>query len=282
MGGVVHAIAVIAVGVAAGLISGMFGVGGAIVTTPAIRLLLGGTPAIALGTPLPVTIPSAAVGCVTYAREGQVEWRAAIICGLAGVAGTVTGSLITKMANLHYLMIVTALTIIYLAINMIVRGMRGEVAPYEKSVGAFPGGELAEPGMRAADEGKTDGVKAAAWKLTGIGYGGGFVSGLLGIGGGLIFIPSFIFLIKLPIKKAFGTSLAVITAVAIPGSVIHYFLGHIDPRLLLFLVIGVVPGAYLGARFSIWAKEAWLYIMFGLFIGGVGIIFLVKEVLALV
>ena len=123
--------------------------------------------------------------------------------------------------------------------------------------------------------------RTLATQVLGIGYCGGFFSGLLGIGGGLIFIPSFIFLIKLPIKKAFGTSLAVITAVAIPGSVIHYFLGHIDLTLLLFLIIGVVPGAYLGARFSIWAKEAWLYVLFGLFFGGAGIVFLVKELLAL-
>ena len=66
----------IAIGVAAGILSGLFGVGGGVVTTPAIQELLGGAPYIAVGTPLPVAIPSAVVGGYTYARAREVSWRA--------------------------------------------------------------------------------------------------------------------------------------------------------------------------------------------------------------
>lgn len=269
-------------GLAAGAISGMFGVGGAIVTTPAIRLLLGGTPAIALGTPLPVTIPSAAAGCITYARKGHVEWRVAAICGVGGVAGTLTGSWMTTRINLHYLMIATSLIIMYLSVNMMIRAVRGEVVRYEKGEDAVPGGEAVEPGTGASEGKRSRPAPLATWKLLVIGLGGGFFSGLLGIGGGTVFVPAFIFLAGLPIKKAFGTSLAVITAVAIPGSIVHWYLGHVDPFLLLFLVVGVIPGAYLGARFSIWAKEAWLYGLFGIFLLGAGVVFMVNEVLTMV
>lgn len=282
MDGAVNALTTIFIGLFAGLISGTFGVAGGIVTTPAIRLLLGGTPAVALGTPLAVTIPSAAAGCVVYARKKLVEWRVALICGLAGIAGTFTGSWITKMVNLHYLMIITALIVIYVAVNLIIRGIRREYSPYEESSGTCTTEESTDspPGIPAGTE--TGSISAMVLKLIGVGYGGGFFSGLLGMGGGIIFVPSFIFLLDLPIKKAFGTSLAVITMVAIPGSIIHYYLGHIDPLLFLYLTIGVIPGAYLGARFSTWAKEAWLYSLFGLFLCCSGIIFLINEIMSLV
>ena len=55
------------IGVVAGVLSGLFGVGGGIITTPAIQELLGGSPYIAVGTRLPVAIPTALVGGYTYA-----------------------------------------------------------------------------------------------------------------------------------------------------------------------------------------------------------------------
>ena len=66
----------ILIGVVAGVLSGLFGVGGGIITTPAIQELLGGSPYIAVGTPLPVAIPTALVGGYTYARAHEVSWRA--------------------------------------------------------------------------------------------------------------------------------------------------------------------------------------------------------------
>ena len=60
----------VAIGLVAGVLSGMFGIGGALVTTPAIRLLLGRPELIAVGTPLPVIIPTAVAGALAYARRG--------------------------------------------------------------------------------------------------------------------------------------------------------------------------------------------------------------------
>jgi uncharacterized protein len=61
------------VGFVAGVGSGLFGVGGGTVTTPAINILLGGTAIQAVATPLPVIFPTSAVGAFTYARAGQVR-----------------------------------------------------------------------------------------------------------------------------------------------------------------------------------------------------------------
>jgi len=100
-------------------------------------------------------------------------------------------------------------------------------------------------------------------------------------GGGIVLIPAFLYLLRLPIKKAFGTSLAVIAVIAIPGTIVHALLGHISWLLFLYLVIGVVPGAYIGAKLSIKAKEPFLYTGFGILVLVFGVIFIVNEIIGL-
>ena len=114
-----------------------------------------------------------------------------------------------------------------------------------------------------------------------MGLGGGFFSGLLGIGGGIVMVPAFLYVLRVPIKQAFGTSLAVITVVAIPGTIVHGLLGHISWPLFLYLIIGVIPGAYLGARLAIKARESFLYIGFGVMVAVFGVIFIVNEIIQL-
>ncbi|WP_334142139.1 TSUP family transporter, partial [Rhabdothermincola sp.] len=68
------ALAVFALGVSAGVLSGMLGIGGAVITTPGIRVL-GATPLEAVGSTVPAILPSALSGTWRYARAGMVDWR---------------------------------------------------------------------------------------------------------------------------------------------------------------------------------------------------------------
>jgi hypothetical protein len=115
----------------------------------------------------------------------------------------------------------------------------------------------------------------------GIGLVTGLFSGLLGVGGGIVLIPSFLYILHMPLKKAFGTSLAVITVIAIPGTVVHSFLHHISWSLVLYLVIGSIPGAYIGARLSIRTAERVLYVLFGLLLAVFGVVFIVNEIISM-
>lgn len=272
-----YAAGAILIGMAAAVVSGMFGIGGAAVTTPSIRVLLGASPGIALGTPLPVTIPTALSGAVTYHRRGLVDTRLAALCGLGGVVGACGGALLTRIVDLHYLMLVTGGIVLYLAGVTVYRGktrhFTAPVAePEPETVTAEP-----EPEGTVGTEG---GVSVPIALL--IGALGGFTSGLLGIGGGIVFTPCFLYLAHLPIKKSFGTSLAVITVTAVPGTVIHAMLGHVSWLLVLYLVIGAVPGAYIGARLSIRAREPLLYLLFGSLLGVFGLLFIVNEIISMV
>src|SRR5438270_5386668 len=96
-------------GVGTGVLSAAFGVGGAVISTPAIRLL-GASASVAIGTTLPSILPSAATGTTRYARERLIDWRVVAWTAPAGIAASVGGSLLSDVVpgHGHWLMILTA------------------------------------------------------------------------------------------------------------------------------------------------------------------------------
>ncbi len=259
------------IGFFTGILSGMFGIGGALLSTPAIRLLLNVEPLIAVGTPLPVIIPTALTASVVYFRNGLVEKIAILPTAAAGVFGAILGASSTGFISGHYLLITTSLVVFSVGVQFVYGAITGR-------------GSLEHPreSSRQNDdsEAKPRNTQTSRFILTGL--LAGFVGGLLGIGGGVILIPLFVFWLKVPLKKAFGTSLIIISIVAVPGSIIHYVLGHIDVRLALLLVVGVVPGSYLGARITNLAKEKGLAVAFGLVVIGMAVFLGLNEVLSVV
>jgi uncharacterized membrane protein YfcA len=244
----------IVVGFIAGVLSGLFGVGGGVVTTPAVNVLLGGSAIQAVATPLPVVFPTSLVGAYTYAKAGEASFRAAKWAVGPGIAGAVLGAFLTEVVNAHLLLIVTSVLIAWTAVE-VVRGRKPRT-PWEK--GATPG-----------------------WKYAVIGLAAGFVSGLLGVGGGIIMVPAFTVLIGMPLRRALGTSLVIISALVVPGTIVHWMLGHIDWAIFLALTIGVVPGARLGARLALTTSERSLRVAVGVFLLVVAITYGITETVAL-
>jgi hypothetical protein len=249
---------IILLGFASGFASGAFGVGGGIITTPAIRLLLSQPSGIALGTPLPVIFPSALVGGFNYWRAGKVDPRVFLHCSLFGLAGTAAGSFATSIIDTRYLMIVTALLIFYLVYRTISTAM-----------GKDPYGLLEEGSAQ---------TPAPIWKLALIGISAGFFSGLLGLGGGVILVPAFFFILHMEVKKCLGNSLVIIAFLSIPGTIIHASLGHVDWGIALGMTIGVMPGAYAGSFFTLRSRNRRVLLLFSFLLVAIGIIFLFKEI----
>jgi len=244
----------VVVGFAAGVLSGLFGVGGGVVTTPAVNVLLGGTAIQAIATPLPVILPTSLVGAYTYARAGEASFRAARWAAGPGVLGAVLGAYSTELVDAHLLLVVTAVLIAWTAVQ-VMRG-REPSTPWER--GATPG-----------------------WKYAAIGFGAGFVSGLLGVGGGIVMVPAFTVLLGMPLKRALGTSLVVIAVLVVPGTIVHWALGNIDWAIFLVLALGVMPGARIGARLALGARERVLRIAVGAFLLAIAILYGVDESVAL-
>ncbi len=224
----------LALGVVTGVLSGAFGVGGAVISTPGVRLL-GASAFVAVGTTLPSIVPGAAVGAARYFREGLIDRRALAATAPAGILAAVVGSLASHAipGGGHWLMVLTAALLGVTAFRM------------ARSALASPGpGSVEQPPPRR-------GANAAA----GVGATAGVLSGLLGVGGGLVLVPGFSEVLGLPLKSAIATSLACVGIFAIPGTLTHALLGDIDWRLALLLTLAAVPGARLGAAIAIRASD---------------------------
>ncbi|TAK60371.1 MAG: sulfite exporter TauE/SafE family protein [Dehalococcoidia bacterium] len=243
----------ILVGTAIGLLSGLFGVGGSSVSTPVLRLALGVSPLIALATPLPVALPAAAAGGYVYASRGYVHWRVVLVCGLAGVPAVIAGALATAVIQGSALLVLTGVFVTIVGLRLL---RTRELAHHEEH------------------------LHESVWLVAAIGVAVGFLSGLLANGGGFLLMPAFVIVLGMTTHEAAGTSLIAVVAFAIPGTVVHWSLGHIDVRLMLLLSAGVIPASYLGGRIGIVLPPRVARLSFGLFLTLFGVFFGVKELVA--
>jgi uncharacterized membrane protein YfcA len=243
-------------GLVSGILSGLFGVGGGIVMTPGIQVLLGAAPIVALATPLPAIFPTALTGAYTYRQAGELDTRAAAWIVGPGIVGAVAGAALTDVIETNLLLVFTAALLAWQAAGI----------------------------LRGAETGAARGAPAPGTPsvLAGIGLAAGFVSGLLGIGGGLIMVPLLAGVLQMPLKRALGTSLLAIVALVIPGTIVHAALGHIDWAIFAVVTLGAVPGARVGARLALGARERTLRLLVGSFLLVIAVAYGVNEVLDLV
>jgi len=209
-------------GVAIGFLGGLLGKGGSAMATPLLHLI--GFPAIiAVASPLPATVPSTMVASYAYSKQRMVDWRVVRWSVACGIPATAAGALATQWVDGNILVRVTDVVLIGL-------GLRLAISAYR------PSRMSAEP------------VVNTAWQLAGVAIVVGGISGLLANSGGFLLAPLFITVLKLPIKSALASSLAVSSMLAIPGTVVHAALGHVNWTLVLVFGSTAVPLAFVGAR----------------------------------
>lgn len=261
-----EALGVVLVGLASGVLSGMFGIGGAVLTTPGIRAL-GATPIEAVGSTIPAILPSAVSGTIRYARAGLVDWRVGLVCGASGSLLAVAGAWVADLVGGRSLMVVTAMLLAWTGWSM-VRPPRSPAS--EEHTGEDGAG---------ADAGETE---PGVGELVAVGAAAGFVAGVLGVGGGVVMIPAFTRVLRLPVKTAVASSLVAVAIFSVPALLSHALLDHIEWTFALALVIGVVPGAQFGARLTIGSSEATMRRLAGAFFLVLAAAYGVGEVAALV
>jgi uncharacterized protein len=245
---------IVLAGAGVGICTGLFGVGGSSVATPVLALL--GAPAlIAVASPLPATIPSAAVGAVPYVRAHEARTRAAAWSVLGGVPGTVAGALLSRLAGGPVLLIVSGLVLVAV-------GLRVILPVDDKAV------------EKGAERRHDRVLLVATMAVTGV------FTGLLANGGGFLIVPLYLLVFGLGIREAVGTSLLVITVLAIPTLVTHALLGHINWALAGEFALGQVPGSAAGSRFAHHVQGPVIQRAFGWFLVAFGLFFVIDRIVA--
>lgn len=255
----IYHLEVFLIGVAIGFLGGLFGKGGSAIATPLLSLT--GTPGyIAVATPLPATVPGTLVAAAAY-WKAHLWNRAIILWSVAiGLPATVLGSFLSKYTGAKPLLYVTGLLVLGFGLSFL------------WNVGSH-GDE--HQGIAGAEELPSHWKTRVFLVATGV----GLVSGLLANSGGFLLAPSFAKFLKQPIKTAFASSLVVSAFLALPGTVVHWYLGHIDWRLLVVLAAGSVPCSYVGARVALRVQSVVLERLYGLALSLLGVFFLSRLIM---
>ena len=209
------------IGVGVGFLSGLLGKGGSAIATPLLHAV--GVPAIvAVAAPLPATIPSTLAASFAFSREWLVDWRA-VRWNVGFGCRAVLGAVLTRWIGGAILVRATDVILVGLGVWLLIGANRQSRSPRPPS-------------------------EVTALGLVFVAVGVGVVSGLLANSGGFLFAPLFVTVLRLPIKAALASSLAVASVLAIPGTIVHAVLGHIDWTLVAVFGLTSVPLSFLGAR----------------------------------
>lgn len=245
------------IGIVVGFLGGLFGKGGSAVATPMLSLI--GIPGfIAVAAPLPATIPGTLIASAEYWKSNLLDREIVLWSILIGVPATIVGSFLTEYTGALPLLIITGLLVLGFGISFL-------LFPKEKS-------------FNPKEDKSLNANHGFYWysRLILIALFIGLISGLLANSGGFLLAPSYARILNMPIKKAFACSLAVSAFLALPGTIVHAYLDHIDWVVTVILALGSVPFSMLGAKVAIRSKSSFLEKVYGLILTFLGVFFLIK------
>jgi uncharacterized membrane protein YfcA len=215
------------VGLAAGLLGGLFGVGGGLIIVPGLVNLAGMDRRLAHGTSLAATLPIAAASLVTYVSHGNVDWAVAFFLAIGAIAGAIVGTTLLQIIPKNLLIVIFVITVLATATRL---------------------------AISTDSTGRSDLTVAMALLLIVVGLLTGTLAGLLGIGGGVIMVPAMVVILGMAPVVAKGTSVAVIVPTAIMGTIRNRKKSNADIRVAVvvggFGAVSAVIGGTISDRMS--------------------------------
>jgi uncharacterized membrane protein YfcA len=238
----------IAIGFIVGAIGTLIGAGGGFLLVPILLLLDPHmTPDVVTGISLAVIFFNAASGSVAYARMGRIVYKAGIIFALAALPGAIIG-------------VYTTSHIPRTVFNGIFGCLMIAASVY----------------LMTTSETKTEEKQLENYNLglgAGISVVIGFLSSVLGIGGGIIHVPALTRILNFPVHIATATSHFVLSITALAATIIHLMNGTLKGQLgtILWISIGAIIGAQVGAKLSNQMKGTWIIRALAAGLGLIGI-----------
>lgn len=262
----------VVIGLLTGLMSGCFGVGGGILCTPLVRMFLDIDPHVAVGTTMALIIPTSVAGALNYIKRKQFDQVMAAKLAPTAVLGTVAGAAATQWVEGQVLMLLFALLVCIAGIDLSFSIGENLKKQRENESREKAGGDsLAEP---SSEPFPAKGIGPYI-----VGLAAGLFAGFFGVGGGFLMVPCLLYFYRFSVKAAFGTSLIVIAAVSIPGTLSHFALMHVNLTLALLMIAGSIPGSLLGSALALKLKDSFLRRGFGVIMLIMSVVLAMRELL---
>lgn len=250
----------------ASIFGSMLGLGGGVFIVPLFTLWLGVDPKVAIGASAVCVVTNSVVGSRKHLLNGFVNFRLAMILQSTTAAGAILGALIALAVSANFLKALLGVVLLYAAISM-VRGSKAGITSVDENT--------PDP-MNLMDEFDEDGetVRYVPEHL-GIGLGSsgiaGILSGMLGIGGGLVQVPVMNLIMRVPMRAAAGTSSFMVGMTSVATAAVFYSSGKIDPRVTAPAMVGVLLGSSLGSALTKRFQVKHLIYLFVVVMVGLGI-----------
>ena len=244
-------------GFAAALLGSALGIGGGILIVPMFTLVLHLPIHIAIGSSLVAIVATSCTASSIYTKTRLTNIKLGLLLETSTIPGAIFGALAATILSSSLLSGFFGVILIYTAYRMIFR------KPVAEQTCVNPSGHLAASYYdQQLNKTITYGINHIPQGL-GASFFGGALSGLLGIGGGIIKVPIMNMVMGLPMKAAIATSSYMIAITATVAALIHYNHGNIYPAIIVPLIIGVSIGARVGTRLTQRTRGATLRRVFG-------------------
>jgi uncharacterized membrane protein YfcA len=273
--GPVDILVILLVSIVAGFVGALFGLGGGVLIIPFLTLVEGVPVPLAVGASIVSVVATSSASAATYVQDRLTNLRLGMFLEIGTVAGAITGAFVALYLSASALFILFGLILLYATIIMIrARGIDfpANVKPDKLSRILVLGNQYEDHSLNRVVNYEVTRTPLAVF----IGYAAGIVSGLLGVGGGIINVPTMNLVSKVPVKVASATSNFMIGVTAAASASVYLLRGDVHPLLAAPLIIGVAGGALLGTRVLKVTPPTRMKVAFGILLAAISLIMILK------
>jgi hypothetical protein len=260
-------------GAFAGFLGALLGIGGGIIVVPLLVLIFNLDTRIAIGTSLVMIMFTALSGAYAYHLQRRIDWKIGVVAALLTVPGASLGAYATEFFSSKSLALIFGGVLCLVGLALLRRSYRGS------SEGKSPKTGHAGWRRRLVDSsGTVFEYDARIYSALTLFFLGGFASGFLGIGGGLILVPLLAVYVGLPMHLAVATSMLTMIFTSISGASTHILLGNVKFEYAIPLVIGILAGTQIGARTAKHLRSLSLERVFSLTMILIGVLLILTKI----
>lgn len=271
----IEVVEILLVSILAGFVGALFGLGGGLLIVPFLTLVEGIPLPLAVGASLVSVVATSSSSAATYVRDHLTNIRIGMFLEIGAVAGAITGAFAAGYLPASFLFVLFGLTLLYATVVMI-RSRRmdfpTETRRDKVSTVLSLGSEYIEQSQNKII--KYNMTRTPLTLL--IAYFAGITSALLGVGGGIINVPTMNLVGKIPVKIASATSNFMIGVTAAASSTVYLSRGDVNPLLAAPLIIGVAAGAIVGTRVLKSSPPTTIKVAFGILLAAVSVLMILK------
>ncbi|MFX3618680.1 MAG: sulfite exporter TauE/SafE family protein [Sporolactobacillus sp.] len=237
------------IGLAAGIFGAIFGLGGGMIVTPVLTLLLGVDIKYAIGASIIAVIATSSGSTIAYLKDEMLNLRVGMFLEIATTIGAILGAVLTGILPSSILYVLFGALLLFSTYNMIRKLRSGketvdDVTPDSLSTKLKLNGYYYDNATGQQVNYQVSHVPGGFSMM----LGAGVASGLLGIGSGAFKVIAMDTIMKMPLKPSSATSNLMMGVTAAASATVYFFNGSIQPAIAAPLAIGILVGALIGSR----------------------------------